>query len=75
VADCQHIRCRPYSFCLRGTAAGDIEVAETRYAGWGWRCWPCDLTTLGLDEPTAHSLADRHRSDPLHHRNLEENRG
>ncbi len=44
----------------------EIEVAETRNAGWGWRCHCCDLTTLNLDEVEAARQAREHRISSGH---------
>jgi len=45
---------------LRPHRPGDIEVAETRSAGWGFRCHRCDITSVNLDEHGARQRATDH---------------
>ena len=46
-----------------------LEVAETKAAGWGWRCHICDEQELHLpNEPTAQSRADNHGRQYRHRR-------
>lgn len=38
----------------------DVEVVETRSAGWAFRCHPCDITTVNLTEAEARTLHNGH---------------
>ncbi len=38
----------------------EIELFESRSAGWVVRCHPCDITNSGLDEATAQQRATNH---------------
>lgn len=45
---------------------GDVEVVQTRAAGWAWRCHPCDITEVGLDEAKAAGDARAHVESHAH---------
>lgn len=48
----------------RAHVDGDIEILESRSAGWVFRCNRCDTTEAGLTATTARARADTHWTAP-----------
>ena len=47
-----------------------VEIAETRNAGWGWRCWCCDITVFGLAGLEAAEQSRAHMVDRVHRQKM-----